>query len=116
MLGGAMRQVGILAAAADYSLEHNVERLAEDHQNAQILAKALSTIDGFTINPAEAETNIIIFEVNSSLFNVNEVIERLAENGVLMIPFGSKYVRAVTHLDISREKIKSAVKIIREVF
>lgn len=116
MLGGGMRQVGILAAAADYALKHNVERLAEDHQHAQILAKALSTIDGFKIDPAEVETNIIVFEVNSSFITVNEVIERLAGKGVLMIPFGSKYVRAVTHLDVSLQEIEFAAEVIKSVF
>lgn len=116
MLGGGMRQVGILAAAADFALEHNVNRLKEDHKNAQILAKVLSTVEGFTIKPDDVDTNIVIFEVTSASLSVHEVVERLAKKGVLMIPFGSKYVRAVTHIDVSREDIELAAKVIREVF
>ncbi|MBD3290224.1 low-specificity L-threonine aldolase [candidate division KSB1 bacterium] len=115
MLGGGMRQIGILAAAADYALDHNVERLQEDHEHAQILANALASVKDFSIDPSAVETNIIIFEVNGSL-SVQDVIDRLAEKGVLMIPFGSKYVRAVTHLDVSREDVEFAAKVAQEIF
>jgi len=113
MLGGGMRQVGILAAAALYALDHNVERLTEDHQHAQLLAQALAEINGFRINPENVETNIVIFDVSPSGKTAAGIVDLLAEAGLLMIPFGKYLVRAVTHLDVNRKQILAAIKIIQ---
>jgi threonine aldolase len=116
MLGGGMRQVGILAAAALYALENNVERLAEDHEHAKMLAKELAKIKGFQINPEHAETNILVFDVSESGFSVAEVLDKLRSKGILMVPFGHTLVRAVTHLDVSREDIETTIRVVHELF
>jgi threonine aldolase len=110
MVGGGMRQVGILAAAGLYALEHNVERLAEDHENAQILARGLAAIDGLEIDPAEAETNIVIFRVARPGLTPQEFCRRMGERGVRVLPFGPDLVRAVTHLDVDRPGVQRAVE------
>jgi threonine aldolase len=116
MLGGGMRQAGILAAAALYALEHNLERLEDDHHHAQRLAKALAVVDGFEIDPDSVETNIVIFKVKRSGKTAAEVVKMLDAKGVLMIPFGKYLVRAVTHLDVSAEDIEFAIQIIQRLF
>jgi threonine aldolase len=116
MLGGGMRQVGILAAAAHFALENNVERLKNDHQHAQLIAQAVAQIKKFHIDPENVETNIVIFDVAKSGLNAYQVVELLQKKGVLMVPFGEYLVRAVTHLDVNREQIELAIKIIRETF
>ncbi len=116
MLGGGMRQVGILAAAALYALENNVERLADDHKNAQMLATGLAKIKGFQINPEHVETNILVFDVSESGFSVTDVLNKLKAKGVLMVPFGHTLARAVTHLDVSREDIETAIRVVHELF
>jgi threonine aldolase len=116
MLGGGMRQVGILAAAALYALENNIERLAEDHNNAKMLATELAKIKGFQINPEHVETNILVFDVSESGFSVAEVLGKLKTKGILMVAFGHTLARAVTHLDVSGEDIETAIRIVHEVF
>ncbi len=116
MLGGGMRQVGILAAAAIYALDNNVERLAEDHLFAKMLANALAKIDGFQINPEHVETNIVVFDVSKSKFSVNQVVEKMEDNGVLLVPFGATLVRAVTSLAVCREEIEKTIEIFSQMF
>jgi threonine aldolase len=116
MLGGGMRQVGILAAAALYVLENNVERLTEDHEHAKMLAKELAKITGFHVNPEHVETNIVVFDVSESGFSVVEVLGKLKAKGILMVPFGHTLARAVTHLDVSREDIETTIQVVHELF
>ncbi|MBC8182461.1 low-specificity L-threonine aldolase [candidate division KSB1 bacterium] len=116
MLGGGMRQVGILAAAAIYALDNNIKRLAEDHLHAKMLANELAKIDGFQVNPEHVETNIVVFDVSNSGFSVNEVVQKMQDNGVLLVPFGATLVRAVTSLAVSREEIEKAIEIFYRVF
>jgi len=116
MLGGGMRQVGILAAAALYALENNVQRLAEDHYHAKMLATELGKIKGFQVNPELMETNIVVFDVSESGFSVAEVLAKLKTKGILIVPFGRNLARAVTHLDVSREDIEAAIGAIHELF
>jgi threonine aldolase len=116
MLGGGMRQVGILAAAALYALENNVERLAQDHDHAKMLANELAKTKGFMINPEHVETNILVFDVSESGFSVAEVLNKLKSKGILMVSFGHTLARAVTHLDVSREDIETTIRVIHEVF
>jgi threonine aldolase len=104
MLGGAMRQAGIVAAGALWGLDHNVERLAEDHANARLLADGLAAVDGVSIEPALVETNIVIFDVAEPA----ALVAALAAEGVEMSVFGP-HVRAVTHLDVDREGVERAV-------
>ena len=112
MLGGGMRQVGIIAAGALYALENNFDRLKEDHTRAKKLAGNLSNIPGIAIDVDNIQTNIVIFEVG---IPVDSFLKKTAESGLLLVPFGHNQVRAVTHLDINDEDISKAVEIISEV-
>jgi threonine aldolase len=113
--GGGMRQAGILAAAGIYALEHNVERLAEDHLNAKRLAHGIAEIDGLDIDVNTVQTNILYFGVRQSGLTVPILVERLKAEGVLMLGTGLNNIRAVTHLDVSKEGIDRAVEVLRKV-
>ncbi|HEY1192181.1 MAG TPA: low-specificity L-threonine aldolase [Gemmata sp.] len=115
LFGGAMRQIGFLAAACDYALDHHIERLAEDHENAQVIARAVAEVPGFTLTPHEVETNLVWFEVDARHGSAKEVAERLKAKGVLVAPLGARVVRAVTHLDVSREQCLKAAEAIRSL-
>jgi threonine aldolase len=111
MMGGAMRQAGVLAAAALHALEHHVERLAEDHANARRLADGLAEIEGIHIDPARVETNIVVFGVGDAY----AVCGRLWEHGVQIAPLGPERLRAVTHLDVDSAGIDRALAAFRQV-
>ena len=115
MFCGAMRQAGILAAAALYALDNNIERLVEDHINARRLAETLATLPGIKLDPATVETNIIIFEVEPRLGTAAELVARLHERSVWMLATAPTKVRAVTHLDVSAEQIEVAIRVCREI-
>ena len=108
MYGGAMRQAGILAAAGVYALEHNIARLADDHEHATRLAQILHKIPSVTLNPAQVETNIIVFEVQDAGRTPAEIVAALKQQGVLINTIGGRRFRAVTHLNISGEDIEEA--------
>jgi threonine aldolase len=108
--GGAMRQAGIIAAAGVYALQHNVERLAEDHGRARRLAEELATISGITLDPATVETNIVIFDVGEAGLTGERFNERtVRSHGVRFSVLGPTTVRAVTHLDIPSDGIDQAI-------
>jgi threonine aldolase len=111
MLGGGMRQVGILAAAGLYALEHHIERLAEDHENAQILAQALREIPEVQLEPVE--TNIIIFELTKT--PAEKLITELKKRNILALAIGPRRVRLVTHLDVSRADVLRAACALQEI-
>jgi threonine aldolase len=111
--GGAMRQAGIIAAGAVYALNHHVERLAEDHKNAQILVKGLTEIEGIAVEPVE--TNLIFFDVSGLGITAQAFNARLMEHGVRVSTLGETRARAVTHLDVTRSQVQEAVQIIRRV-
>jgi threonine aldolase len=111
MMGGALRQAGIVAAAGLYALDHNVERLAEDHENARALAEGLAELPGASIDASKVETNIVIFEVDDAPRRWGE----LAEAGVEVTPVGPTRLRAVTHLDVSRADVDRALEGFRRV-
>jgi threonine aldolase len=115
MLGGGMRQVGILAAAGLYALEHNVARLAEDHENARLLAEGIGTLRSLRLDPEHVETNIVIFELEEGAPDAAHFIQSCAERGLLFSQVGPRRVRAVTHLDVGREACQAAVQIIRDL-
>jgi threonine aldolase len=108
MQGGAMRQVGILAAAGSYALAHNVDRLAEDHVNARALADRLAESDAIGIDPTRVETNIAVFTVSDAA----GLVAACRERGVLLNAFSSTLVRAVTHLDVTGEDCDAAASVI----
>jgi threonine aldolase len=109
MLGGAMRQAGIVAAGALYALEHHVGRLAEDHEHARLLAAGLAEIPGVSIDPREVETNIVIFAVADAA----ETVGKLWREGIELAPLDARRIRAVTHLDVDRRGIERALEAIR---
>ncbi len=115
MFGGGMRQAGIIAAAALYALDHNVERLAEDHANARKLAEALAELPGIRLDPASVETNIVIFDVEPPIASPAALVAQLEQRGVRMLAISPTRVRAVTHLDVSAAQIDQAISVIREI-
>ncbi len=115
-LGGGMRQVGILGAAGLYAIENNIERLADDHANAGLLAHGLAKINGIKIDPAATETNIVIFNIESEInLLAFEFLEVLKHYGVLMVPFGERTIRAVTHMNVNTVEVEKAVEIISSI-
>ena len=96
-----MRQAGMLAAAGQFALEHNVERLKDDYENARYLAQQLSEISGFTVDMTN--TTNMVYATYSSSINIKDIAEALKQQGILFSP--SKQLRLVTHLDITREDI-----------
>jgi threonine aldolase len=115
LFGGAMRQAGIIAAAGVYALQHHVERLAEDHAHAIILAQALAELPTVHLSPADVETNIVIFDVGATGRSATEVAEQLQKEGVRVSDAGRTKLRAVTHLDVSRQDITRAIDVFRSV-
>jgi threonine aldolase len=111
--GGAMRQAGIIAAGAVYALNHHIERLAEDHENAQILVKGLAQIEGITVEPVE--TNLIFFDVSGLGITAEAFNARLMEHGLRVSTLGDTRARAVTHLDVTRSQVEEALQIMRRV-
>jgi threonine aldolase len=105
MLGGAFRQSGIVAAGCLYALDHNVERLAIDHENARVLARGLAALAGVRLDPDPVETNIVIFEVEDA----RGLVERLADR-VELQAVAPRRVRAVTHLDVGRGDVERALE------
>ena len=114
MAGGAMRQVGIFAAAGEYALDHNLERLADDHANARLIAERLAEAETIDLDVATVQSNIIVFRLSPSAPDAATVVARAREAGVLVVVLGPRAVRAVTHLDVSREDCVQAAGIIAE--
>jgi threonine aldolase len=116
MLGGGMRQAGILAAAALYALDNNIERLADDHRNARRLAEGLAALDGVTVMNEPVETNLVYFDAGQTGKNALEVMNDARERGVLVMPETFTEMRAVTHLDVSAEDVEQAIEAFRDIF
>ena len=106
-LGGGMRQSGILAAAGLYALEHNRDRLADDHRRARRLAEDAGKITGLSVGVPD--TNIAMLDIEIPGLGADAVLPLLSEEGVLMVPFGPKRIRAVTHMDVDDEGIDRAL-------
>jgi threonine aldolase len=111
MWGGSMRQAGIIAAAGLYALDHHVDRLADDHENARVLAEGLAEIDAVELDPADVETNIVVFGVPDA----EALCVALEQAGVKMLAIGAQRVRAVTHLDVDRSGVEQAIAVARSV-
>jgi threonine aldolase len=114
LLGGGMRQVGVLAAAGLVALEESPPKLHEDHANARRLAEGLAGLPGVKIDAERVVTNIVIFDVADTGVEADAICARLAERGVLASGFGTS-IRMVTHYDVSREGIEAALAALREV-
>ena len=115
LFGGALRQAGIPAAACLYAMEHNIDRLAEDHANAKLFAEAIAAIPGIRIDVAGVESNLVFFEIDASHGTAAELSAVLRQRGVLMNPAGgTPRLRACTHLDVDRAGVLEAAEAIRE--
>ena len=116
VFGGGMRQVGILAAAGIYALEHHVSRLAEDHANAKHLAQRLHVIPGVAVGVESVETNMVMFQVPQSPKSTEQLLEACRKAGVLLNAVGERSFRAVTHLDVDRKDMDAAGQVFAHVF
>ncbi|WP_455385931.1 low-specificity L-threonine aldolase [Acidihalobacter prosperus] len=114
-VGGGMRQAGVVAAAGIVALNEMVERLAEDHANASLLAEGLAALDGVSIDPAAVRTNLVYFDLDGAVPEAAEMAARLAERGVLVSPTGARGLRAVTHCDVDAAQVRRAVAAVAEV-
>ncbi len=113
MLGGGMRQAGVLAAAGLVALEKGPARLQDDHDNARALADLLAQVPGIILNPQKVHTNIVIFSLKGSGVSSAELLRRLAERKVLAVPVDGERIRMVTHLDVTRQDIEAAAEAAR---
>ena len=113
MVGGGMRQAGIIAAAALYALEHHRDRLADDHANAKSLADGIAALRGIELDPASVETNIVIFRTTS--IPAPALVKELKNRGVLVLATGPDVIRAVTNLMVSADDIERTVEAFREI-
>jgi threonine aldolase len=111
-LGGSMRQAGICAAACTFALDHHVDRLAEDHANARVLAQALSQINGIEVQ--EPETNLVFFKPDGSGVTAERMVAELRKRGVLLATMDGR-IRACTHLDVTAAMIAETVTLVREI-
>jgi threonine aldolase len=116
LVGGTMRQVGVIAAACIVALDQMVERLAEDHENARKLAHGLSEFSQIKIDPATVDTNIVFFKTCDPAFNAFELAQELRQEGVGVVPFSETELRAVTHYGVDSADIDEALSIFKRVF
>lgn len=115
MVGGGMRQVGFLAAAGIYALDHHINRMEEDHRKAKKMAQGLAGIKNIVIHPEEVETNILFFDVSPSERTAHEVAAAIRERGVRVHPTAKTRIRCVTHLDVSFSDLDRALEVIEGV-
>jgi len=115
MLGGGMRQAGVIAAAGIEALDDMVDRLADDHANAHRLAEGLADMPGFAVDLASVQTNIVIWDLTTDRVSPQEVVERLGAEGVKILAIGGRQFRAVTHYGIETDDVEQAVDVARQV-
>ncbi|MGZ4030831.1 MAG: threonine aldolase family protein [Tumebacillaceae bacterium] len=114
-MGGGMRQAGVIAAPALIAITEMVDRLAEDHANAQILARGVAEIDGISIDLDSVHTNIVIFDISGTGIGEAEFLDKLKQEGVLAGDFGPNLIRFVTHKDVTEAQVRSALEIVARV-
>jgi len=115
VFGGGMRQAGIIAAGALYAVEHNIERLKEDHEKAKYFAEKVSLLPKLSLDMETVQTNIIIINTEKSGKEPDEIIVALKSKGLLVSLGSYNSIRAVMHLDVSMEQVKKAVDIFNKV-
>jgi len=115
MLGGGMRQAGVVASAGLIALEQGPARLSEDHANARYLAERLAQIEGINIDPRRVQTNIVIFNLDATAFDSESFLSGIAARGVLGVPVDRSRVRMVTHRDVVRGEVERAADVVEEV-
>ncbi|MBI4943081.1 MAG: low specificity L-threonine aldolase [Actinobacteria bacterium] len=113
--GAGMRQVGILAAAGRYALDHQLTRLVEDHAHARSIAEAVAEVLPSAVDPADVETNIVVLDLTASGRAAADVAAAAREHGVLVSALGPRMVRAVTHLDLDDEAAAAAARVLAKV-
>jgi threonine aldolase len=116
IFGGGMRQAGIIAAGALYALEHNRERLVEDHEKARFFAEEVGSLRGFVVDMETVQTNIVIVDIQRDDLTPAAVLEKMMDKGVLLSAGSPGKIRAVMHLDVSMEEVRRAAAIIRSLF
>jgi threonine aldolase len=110
--GAGMRQIGILAAAVDYALDHNIERLAQDHNRARTIAKAVSRISDSFIDPSSVQTNIVAIDLSHTSTSAGQLVSTLKDYGILAGAMGSKLLRFVTHMDFTDIELEQVLEIL----
>jgi threonine aldolase len=113
LVGGGMRQIGVLAAAGLYALDHHIERLADDHDNALRLAEGLAQVASIHVNPDDVQTNMVFMQLPDGA--ADGLRNHFAERGILL-GGGSKKIRLVTHLDVTKDDVALLVREISEYF
>ncbi len=112
MFGGAMRQAGIVAAGALHALDHHMARLHDDHEHARLMADRLATSPHVVLDPTRVTTNIVVFRLAADAPDAATVVARAKAAGVLVVAFGPRIVRAVTHMDVTREQCLAAAEVL----
>ncbi|HZS46335.1 MAG TPA: GntG family PLP-dependent aldolase [Blastocatellia bacterium] len=115
MLGGGMRQVGVLAAAGIVALEKMTTRLHEDHANAKLIAEGLAAVPGIKIDPERVQTNILVFDISGTGLTTTEFGDKLKQNGILGVGINEKEMRLVTHFDVSRSDCVQTVQTVKSI-
>jgi threonine aldolase len=115
LFGGGMRQAGVAAAAALYAVENHIERLADDHRNARVIAQAIADTPGLRLDPPEVETNLVFFEVDADLGPAQELAAALKQRGILTHTTGPQTIRVCTHLDVSSAQAERVADTVRKV-
>jgi threonine aldolase len=115
MFGGAMRQVGLLAAAATHALAHHYMRLADDHAHARLIAERVARSPGVRLDLATVQTNIVVFHLEPGAPDAATVVAAARDRGVLLFAFGPRTLRVVTHLEVTREQCVAAADILAEL-
>jgi threonine aldolase len=114
LFGGGMRQAGIAAAGALFAVENHVDRLAEDHRNARVIAGAVADTPGLCLDPPEVETNLVFFKIDPDLGSAQQLAAALKQRGILVHPTGPSTIRVCTHLDVSAAQAERAAETIRK--
>lgn len=115
MLGGGMRQVGVIAAAGQVALETMIDRLAEDHRRARLLAENIAELPDIQLDLDEVQTNMVFFRITGSRYSWQSFLDALAERGVRMAELGHDRIRAVIHYQLSDDDIMATIDIFRKV-
>lgn len=115
MFGGALRQAGILAAAGLYALDHNIDRIREDHDNARVLAEAIAGAPGIELDLATVQTNIVLFRLAPGAPDAAAFVTQARELGALASAFGTRTIRVATHLDVDRAQCVTAAQVFKRV-
>lgn len=114
MMGGAMRQAGLLAAAASHAIDHHYDRLADDHANARAIAERLAQVETVSLDLRTVQTNIVVFHLRAGAPDAATVVARARDGGVWAIAFGPRTVRVVTHLEVTRAQCIEAADILAD--